>query len=141
MSKLGFETQISSFAHWRSTIEPLETHIPTQKQTSLPFIFQPRLSECNTSIHNSKWEQSIKWVFWLDLLYILTRHIYQLRNQPLSHSYFKTRLPECNTSIHNSKWVQHNKWHINQLRNKPLSHSYFTPRLSECNTSIHNSKW
>ena len=27
VSKLGFEPQISSFTHWRSTIQPLETHI------------------------------------------------------------------------------------------------------------------
>ena len=35
--------------------------------------FSPTLSECNKSIHNSKWEQSNKWLFWLDLLYILAR--------------------------------------------------------------------
>ena len=40
-----------------------------------------------------------KWVFCLDLLYILTRHIDQLRNKPLSHSYFNARLSECNTIL------------------------------------------
>ena len=53
LCKLGFDPQIY-FTHRCSTIVPLETHIPTQKQTSLPFIFNPRLSECNRCIHNSK---------------------------------------------------------------------------------------
>ena len=43
VSKLGFEPQIFSFSRGRSTIEPLETHIPPQKQISLsPILLQTK---------------------------------------------------------------------------------------------------
>ena len=48
VSKLGSEPQISSLTHWRSTIEPLETYIPTWKQTFLPYIFQPKTFSFST---------------------------------------------------------------------------------------------
>ena len=98
MTKLGFEPQISGFTHRRLN-QLVQRYTYTNSETNFsPIHISTKISECNTSIHNSKWEQHNKW------------HIYQLRNKPLSHSYFNTRLSECNTSIHNSKWEQHNKW-------------------------------
>ena len=40
VSKLGFEPQISGFTHRRLNNYNIKTHVPTQKQTSLPFINQ-----------------------------------------------------------------------------------------------------
>ena len=40
--KLGVQSQIFSFTQWRLNHQTTETHIPTQKQTSLSFIFQSK---------------------------------------------------------------------------------------------------
>ena len=44
------------------------------------------------------------------LIIIPLRHKSQLRNKPLSHSYFNPRVSEYNTILQYSNWEQPNKW-------------------------------